>query len=163
MTLIADASSLILLAKSSVLSTLIEKNKILIPETVYNEIIKGKDKGMQDAFIIETFVKNDKIRIEKVEEIDKKKIKELFGLWRGECEVISLAMKKNQPIITDDKKCLNAAKAINAKFMTAIDIITALYLAKQIDKKKALEALDVLEKFGWYKREIILNYKEKIK
>src|SRR3989344_7581379 len=160
MTLIADASSLILLAKAEILSALIEKNEIIIPEKVHEETARGKEKGMPDSFLIEKLIEENKIKVEKANEKTKGKVKEMFGLWAGEGEALSLAIEHNKPIITDDKKCINAAKAANISFMTSPDITIALFQKKQIDKKKAVFAIEKLEEAGWYKKEIIEIYKE---
>jgi len=163
MTLIADASPLILLGKSSLLIKLVEGNKIIIPEKVYSEIIKGKEKAMTDAFLVDKLVKEKKIIVQKVDKNIIKKINEVFGLWAGEGEVLGLAIDTKFPIITDDKKCINSAKASNIHVITSLDVVIALYKRKKINKEKALNTLDFLEEYGWYKKEIIKLYKERIK
>ncbi len=163
MTLIADASPLILLGKISLLTKLLEKNKLIIPEKVYLEVIKGKEKGFLDAFLVERLVKEGKIKIEKVDKKIYEKIWKLFGLWAGEAEALGLALKTKCPLITDDKKCLNASKATNIKVITSLDVVISLFKKKQIDKNKALKALRMLEEYGWYKNDIIKFYRGKIK
>ncbi len=163
MTLIADASPLILLGKISVLAKLLEKNKVVIPEKVYLEVIKGKEKSRFDAFLVDKLVNEEKIKVEKVSKESYEGIWRLFGLWAGEAEVLALALKNKNIIITDDKKCLNAAKAAGIKFITSPDVILALYEAKKINKNKALNSIDMLEEFGWYKKDIIKFYRRQIK
>ena len=163
MTLVADASSLILLAKSDILIDLLKENKIMIPEKVYREIIVGKDKSREDAFLVERLISEHRINIVQANKKINDKIKDLFGLSGGEQEVISIAWEKNRPIITDDKKCFNAAKALKIEFITSPQIITILFKKNKITKHKALEAIESLEDFGWYKKEIIKNYREMIK
>jgi len=163
MTLIADASSLILLGRISLLTRFVDKNNIIIPEKVYIEVIKGKEKALLDAFLVEKLVKENKITIEKVDKIIAEKIKKIFGLWAGEGEVLGLATITNFPIITDDRKCLNAAKASGMIVITSLDVVVALYKKKEIGKEKALQSFDILEEYGWYKKEIIKFYKEEIK
>ena len=163
MTLVADASSLILLAKSGVLKDFIQEKKIMIPQRVYEEIIAGKEKFREDAFLIEKLVKENKIEVVKPNEKIKEQVRKLFGLSGGEQEAISLALEKRLSIITDDKKCLNAAKAIGIDFITSLDVIVALYKKRVINKEKALECVDRLEEYGWYANDIIKSYKEAIK
>ena len=163
MTIIADASSLILLAKITILERLLEKNDIIIPEKVYIEIIKGKEKGRFDALIIEKLVQDKKIKIEKVDKEMFEKIWKLFGLWAGEGEAFVLALKNKFPILTDDRKCINASKSANIPFITSPVIIVALFNKKSINKNKAEKSLELLEEYGWYNKNIIKFYKEKIK
>lgn len=163
MTIVIDASSIILLAKITVLEKLTENNKLIIPEKVYIEVIKGKEKARHDAFLVERLVNENKLKIEKINEKEYEKIKKLFGLWAGEAEVLALSLKYKLPIITDDKKCLNVAKSINIKYMTSLDIVIALFKKSRINKQKALSSLESLEEYGWYKKDVIKFYKEKIK
>lgn len=163
MTIIIDASSLILLAKTGLLEKLLDKNKLIIPEKVYIEVMKGKEKAMLDAFLVEKLVNENKIDIQKVDKKVYENILKLFGLWAGEAEVLALALKDKLPIITDDKKCLNAAKAANIQHITTLDIVISLFQKKYIDKEKAKKSMEILEEYGWYKKDIIKFYKEKLK
>ncbi|MGV8152448.1 MAG: hypothetical protein ACP5OG_05180 [Candidatus Nanoarchaeia archaeon] len=163
MTIIVDASSLILLAKISLLEKLIEQNQVIIPEKVYIEVIKGKEKAMLDALLVEKLVDNKKVLVQKVDTEKYDKIFRLFGLWAGEAEVLALAIDKKLPIITDDKKCLNASRAANIPAITALDVVIVLFKKEYINKEKAIKALETLEEYGWYKKDIIKFYKEKIK
>lgn len=53
--IIADASSLILLAKSGLLEQVLSKCAVIVAERVYEEaVVKGKAKGQADAFQLET-------------------------------------------------------------------------------------------------------------
>ena len=163
MTIVVDASSLILLAKINLLGKLLEKNQLIIPEKVYIEVMKGKEKAMLDALLVEKLVDEDKIKIQKVNQELYQKIWKLFGLWAGEAEVLALALNDNLPIITDDKKCLNATKAADINYITTLDVVIALFQKKYINKEKAKKSLDMLEEYGWYKKDIIKFYQEKIK
>lgn len=163
MTLIADASSVILLSKTSIMRDLLKNNKMIIPQIVYEEVAKGKEKYREDAFIVEKLVEEKKIEIINPNLETKNTIKNLFGLFGGELDVLSLAVEKKFPILTDDKKCLNAAKALEIKFTTSPQIAIALFKKNEINKQKALHALDSFEEFGWYKKEIIKFYREMIK
>ena len=86
-----------------------------------------------------------------------------MGLSGGEQEAISLALEKRLSIITDDKKCLNVAKVSEIKFTASPQIIVALFKKNKITKEKALNALELLEEFGWYKKAITKFYREMIK
>ncbi len=163
MTLIADASPLILLGKISLLEKLLGLSKIVVPGKVYREIITGKEKSRFDAFLIDKLVQDNKIKVENVDKETYEQIWKLFGLWAGEAEVLGLALKTKRTLITDDRKCMNASRAAGIKFITSLDVVMVLYEKKHIDKKKALQALDKLEEYGWYKKDIIKFYRRKIK
>lgn len=162
MTIISDAVSLILLAKISLLETFANRNKIVVPNLVYEEVIKGKEKGRWDSMLVERLAAEKKLIINISDKIKENKIRKLFNLKGGELEVISLAFDKHL-VLTDDKKCLNAAKALNLGFITSLDVVMALYNKKAVTKRKALECINMLEEYGWYVKDLIRNYKEMIK
>ena len=140
MTIISDAVSLILLAKISLLETFANRNKIVVPNLVYEEVIKGKEKGRWDSMLVERLAAEKKLIINISDKIKENKIRKLFNLKGGELEVISLAFDKHL-VLTDDKKCLNAAKALNLGFITSLDVVMALYNKKAVTKRKALECI----------------------
>lgn len=161
-TIVCDASSLILLSKSGLLKAVVKRNKIIIPKKVYEEIIKGKDKGRRDAFVIEKLVTEKKIKIKKLDEKEKNEIKKMFNMHGGENETLTLANKSNNTVLTDDKKCINAAKALGIDFITSLDVVITLYKKKVIDRKETQERLDGLSEYGWYKKNVIEKYRRMI-
>ncbi len=163
MTIIADASSLILLSKISVLETFVERNDATISKIVYNEVIKGKEKGREDSIIVEKLVQESKLKVKIPNKLIKNKIEKLFNLRKGELDVISLAYKTNHAVLTDDKKCLNAAKALGIEFIVSLDVIIVLYKKNVITREKALECINRLEDYGWYSKNLIKSYLEEIK
>lgn len=163
MTIICDATSLILLAKVDLLEIFVKRNNVIVPKLVYDEVIKGKEKGRGDSMLVQRLVIEKHLSVKYVNKSLKNKIEKLFNLRGGEQEVIALAFKKKHTILSDDKKCLNAAKALKIDFITSLDVILALYKKGAISKERALECIDTLEDYGWYAKNLIQNYKEAIK
>lgn len=163
MTIISDSTALILLAKAGILETFTSHNTIIVPKAVYEEVIKGKDTGREDSLLTERLVYEHKLIIKIPNNSVKNSIQKLFNLKGGELDVIALAHKTNDTILTDDKKCLNAAKALEIGFITSLDVIAALSKKKIISKEKANECINKLEEYGWYARDLIKKYKEAIK
>lgn len=163
MTIVSDATALILLSKAGLLEIFIEKNKITIPPSVFQEVLKGKEKGRIDAMQTEILVEQKKINVVTPSEKLRKKINTMLNLKKGELDVVSVAFQKKYSILSDDKKCLNSAKALKIEYMTSLDITIALWKKKIINKQKALESINKLEDFGWYSKELINNYLEVLK
>lgn len=163
MTIIADAASLILLSKASVLEIFASRNDVATSELVYEEVIKGKEKGRMDSILTEKLVQEGKLKVKTSNKDAKTKIEKLFNLKFGELEVVSLAYKTNDAILSDDKKCINAAKAFGIEFITSLDVTLALYKKSAISKEKAIESIDKLENYGWYSKDLIKIYRGKIK
>jgi predicted nucleic acid-binding protein len=148
---ISDASTLILLTKSELILPLLSKFKIIIPNEVYLEILKGKEKGKQDAYQINYLVEQNKIQIKQPKEETVSLINNLCVLDIGELYAIALAKDLNLSILIDDKKCINTCNLFNIYFLTALQILKLLYKHKFVSKAKALNSLYSLKKNGRYK------------
>jgi|SRR3989344_2513569 len=158
-----DSSSLILLAKIGALDKIIDnmKDKIIIPEEVYNESVKKKNTF--DAKLIEARVKMNKIDRKKIKNMKVyRKIKEDFNLGDGEAECITLCIEYASDLIADDRKAINICKILKIRYTTAPNIIVKLYTKRIIKKQEAENYIKKLEEYGRYSKEIITITKEKI-
>ena len=158
-----DSSSLILLAKIGALDKIIDnmKDKIIIPEEVYNESVKKKNTF--DAKLIEERVKMNKIDRKKIKNMKVyRKIKEDFNLGDGEAECITLCIEYASDLIADDRKAINICKILKIRYTTAPNIIVKLYTKRIIKKQEAENYIKKLEEYGRYSKEIITITKEKI-
>ncbi len=162
--IIADASSLILLAKLNMLDNIIKhsKHKLAIPEQVYEECTIKK--GSFDAQIIAERV--DKKLIEKRSILDKKFCNKLaldFNLGMGEAEAICLCMDLKSGIITDDKKAINACRVLKIEFATVPKILVQFYKNKILAKDEAVLTAGKLKEMGRYSEDIFNKLKEDLK
>lgn len=154
---ILDSSSMILLAKIGLLEKFLSIREAVIPSSVYNESAnQGKDKGREDAYIIEALVKSDKIKVSEPQKSTCIEIGSLFNFHGGERDVLALAKDMNiKCVICDDKKAINASKVLGLKFITALNIVVAMCLKGEISKEEAEKQIDMLEEFGWYNIKLI--------
>jgi predicted nucleic acid-binding protein len=159
MKVIVDACSIILLAKSDVLGSFSEWKDISVSRGVSNEVSEGKKKVYYDALVFEKMVDEKRVKIVDVE--NKKLLREFkdrYGLGRGEAETIVLYLDKNYDgLITDNKQGRKIAKLFDIHPIGTPDIIVALCKSKQITKEKAMEALCIIRRFGWFVDSIIEN------
>lgn len=152
MEIIIDSCSVILLAKATILEKFSEWKKTMITGTVYSEVLEGKEKRFLDALLLERLVNEKKIHIDENfrKELVQKMVQD-FGLGIGESESIAAASEtKNRIVITDNKQGRKAAKIQGLNLSGSIDVVISLYIAKKITKEKALSALQVLKKEGWF-------------
>jgi len=163
MTFVSDATSLILLAKANLLEVFVRRNNVVIPKLVYGEVAKGKDKGREDSILVEKLIAKNQLSVVSANKAIKDKIGRLFNIKGGEQEVIAIASEKKHIVITDDKRCINAAKALDIFFVTSLDVVVALYKNGVISKEKVIHSIDALEEYGWYSKELVKYYKEAIK
>lgn len=163
MTFVSDATSLILLAKVGLLDLFANRNSVVVPQHVFDEVVKGKDKGRVDAFLVERLRDEKKLSITFPKEETKAEIQRLFGIKGGELDVLAISLETKATILTDDKKCLNAAKALKLGFITTLDAVVALCKKGALSREKALKCVELLEEYGWYSRNLIKSYKEALK
>lgn len=156
-TVIADASSLILLAKSELLESILTKLDIIVPEEVYEEaVVRGKAKGHADAFQLETFFNAKQLQTKSVGKENIQRIQKLFNLSAGERDALALAQQLGvTDLLIDDKKGINACRALGLRFNTALDLVVGLRKQGIITKAKAFKVFGQLEVYGWYAKTLL--------
>lgn len=114
---VADASSLIVLAKVNALETLhAVYGVVAITDTVFREaVLVGQQLGKSDAWIIETALARGlltRISLTVDEEVLAQSLHSSNpSLDLGECESIALAESRSVPLIIEDRKAKALAKA----------------------------------------------------
>src|SRR3989338_10877873 len=114
MRIIADACSIILLAKASVMEALLDWRDISVPREVYGEVIEGKEKKHYDALLTERLVKDKKMHITDIKnKRSLKRFEESYGLGKGEAEVLAGYLEgKFQGLLTDNKQGRKTGKKL---------------------------------------------------
>lgn len=163
---ICDSSSLILIAKIESLDMFIDIfEEILIPEAVFFEVVtKGKEYKKLDAFLVEKRIEEGKIKVVKIDNLSEKaKIMNNFNIHEGEAEALIIYLEKKADLLsTDDNKTIRVCKILKIRYFTTLSFIFLLYNKKRISKEKSLLKINTLEKIGWYKKEVINYFIEKI-
>lgn len=160
--LVSNSSTLILLAKISLLETWLSQcYGITIPEEVFSEAVLGREEF--DARLIKKLVEENKIKVEHAErEITRKAMIE-FRLDLGEAAAFALCNpKKYQAIMTDDGELIKLCRLEKIEFINALSIVVGLYQKKIIEKETALEKLDRLKIIGRYSKEIFSYFRSKV-
>jgi len=149
MQIIFDSSTLILLAKISLLRAVTEKFECVITEEVKRESTR---KSSFDAKMITELIKENKIKIEKSKR--RKRLEYEFNLGAGESSAISPAHFKKTIVATDGKPTINACKILNIRFVTAIDFVIRAFEKSEIGKDDARIKINKLDEYGRYDRNI---------
>jgi predicted nucleic acid-binding protein len=158
--IVGDSSSLILLVKSKLIYYLLENIKIIIPNEVYLEILKGKLKNKEDAYIIEKLVDNKNILIKDPIEREINFVKEISNLHVGELCAIALSKQLKLPILIDDKKGINTCILLNIEYIPSLSLLEKLYKLNIINNKQTIDSFNIIIKNGFFKKEIIKKYME---
>ncbi len=155
--IVKDSMVMIHLAKI----TLLEKScgffkKVVVPKSVYNEILAGKEKGYEDIKIITDLVGEKKIIVEQVK--NKKLIRRAkeFNIQGGEGEAVALYWQdKAGCLATDDDNIRKKSAVLDIKIIGTPAIVLALYKEKLVGKNKFEESLNALRKIGWFSNAVI--------
>jgi len=161
MQLVFDASTVILLAKISLLREIAEEVKVIIPRKVRAECLS---KEGTDALLISTLIKEKKIDVKEAggaEAIKKMQID--FKIEGGEAEALWLARRLTCPIAVDDGQTIKACKVMNQSFTTAIHFLLNLVEQSKLEPQMAMVKLEKLSKYGRYRKEIIEDARMRLK
>ncbi len=140
-----DSDCLVKLTKSGSKEAIVSAMEVHIPPLVKKETVdEAKERGYQDAFIIE-------------ENIDKKVLQVVKHQWKkspaisatkGEAEVISLYHGGNyDAIASDDQRFLKRLEAANIPYLTATACLIYLHKNKRVERSAAVEMLESLKPF----------------
>jgi len=161
MDFVFDASTLILLAKVTLLRDVADGFEILIPDGVKKECLV---KDSFDAVLIKRLIQENRIMVQIQK--DKKginRIRKDFRIGTGEAEAIWLAKSMNLRLAVDDGKAIKASKAIGLRFITAIHFLLHMVSSKHVQISIALEKLAELSRVGRYSRRIIEDAEKRIR
>ena len=158
--IVFDSSTLILLAKISLLRDVSQEMKVIITDIVENEATK---KDVYDAKVIKELIKEGIIEVVKAGQNSLSKIRNDFGIESGEASSLALAIKNRCMLAVDDWQTMKACIVLGTDFTTAVHFVVRLYKRGLLDKKTVMEKLSGLEKHGWYERRIIEDAKQRVK
>lgn len=159
---VSNTSTLILLAKTSLLQRFIDNSpKIIIPEEVRKEYLASES---FDTKLIEKEVERKKIIVRKSEEKKIKDVLSQFSLDQGEAAAYSLFnRKKHYAILTDDKELIKLCRIERIPFICAMAIVIRMHEKKLLSKKEAEEKIRKLFDIGRYSQKIFEYYINEVK
>ena len=156
--IVSNASTLILLAKTSLLQVWLEQIDIVIPNEVYDEAVLGRES--YDARLIKKFVEEKQIVVGSASKDCLGAVLHEFSLDIGEAAAYALFdAKKHSAIMTDDAELIKLCKLEGISFVCAMAIVTALYQKGVLSQQVALEKLERLCEIGRYSKEIYNYFK----
>ena len=163
---VCDSSFLILISKLEMIDLLVEAfENILIPQAVYIESVEqGRKLGKMDAFLIEKRIKDGKIKDEDIKDIKEKEIIiKNFNMHEGESEALVLYSEQKADLLgTDDFKTLKVCKILNIRYFTTPLFIVRCFSNKRLSKDIAILKYEKLQEFGWYKEDLIIEFKNRL-
>ncbi len=154
--MVADSSSLILLAKCSLLEIVCGLFNVLMPTAVVAEVAsEDLIKDHPDAALISELISKGALTVQNA---GSDEFLPSLSLHKGEKEAIELAIKRSGALLaTDDGKAIKAARFLKVPFVITPKIVTELFRLQKISFKKAHGSLEKLAKIGRYSPEIIAD------
>ncbi|MFQ6137191.1 MAG: hypothetical protein ACE5PM_08435 [Candidatus Hydrothermarchaeales archaeon] len=158
--IISNSSTLILLAKVSVLQRFLDEYKrVVIPAQVFEEMIVESD--ALDSLLIKKEVKNGRIETKDVNKTDR--ILEEFRLHRGEAATYALFQElKGDVILTDDGELIKLCKITGVPFVCAMAVVVRMFKKKLLSKNEACDYLEKLFDYGRYSGQVYKFYKDEV-
>jgi len=149
--IVSNSGPLIHLAKIGRLKLLKDLfGQVIIPLEVKLEVVvRGKDEGAADAFLLEGEIENGWIVTDKSNEIRAIEIAESAGIDIGEASAILLAKKKKCAILMDDLAARRFASGMGLEVIGSLGVLIRSAKIGKISKKEALDALDKLGQVMW--------------
>ena len=161
MALVLDASTLILLARTTLLRDFTELTKVQIPTVVEEECLA---KSSFDASLIKQLIQERSIVVQaEVGASGVNRLMEDFRIGRGEAAAIWLARTKNIPVATDDGQAIKVCKVLGLQFVTSIHILLILVSSGRLNREIAAEKLKALSHLGRYTNKIIEDAERRLK
>jgi len=151
---VADSTSLILLAKCSLLEIVCTLFEIIVPSKVIDETATEElSVNYPDSIIIRELISNELLKVEKP---DPGELGVSIKLHAGEEDALLLAFKSPGTVFaTDDGKAIKAARFLKVPFIITPKIVVNLFMLNKISFIKARQSIEKLGKIGRYSPEII--------
>lgn len=152
MKLVFNATPLIHLAKAGLAWTIrsLEAEKYTTPAVYKEAVVIGREKGFNDAPIIDEIVRTRTIQIEEPpQDFLEFLVENHKDLHVGEAEVISLARRLEAIAIIDDPVARGVAEIYNVRKEGTYTIILRMLSKGRMNKREARENLQKLINSGW--------------
>ncbi len=146
--LVFDSDGIIKLTKTGCLKKVLQDFDCFITREVYEEtVVKGKERFHEDAFLLDAFVNEGKLKMIETESNDAARfILSNSTVGQGESSTLHLFFNTDaKAIISDDRVFLNLLQRNNVRFIIPTDLIVRLYELKILTKNESKEALTMIK------------------
>ena len=159
--IVSDASTLILLARVSILRRFLAAfGKIIVPEEVAKEMTVAHS---LDARMLEREIQEKSISVEKIRS-STDEITGQFRLDKGEAEAYVLYNELHaRVILTDDGELIKLCKLFEIPFVNALAIVVRMFDRGLLTRDETCEYLRKLNDYGRYSGKVYNIFKEEAK
>ncbi|MDD9953592.1 MAG: hypothetical protein OXR66_04600 [Candidatus Woesearchaeota archaeon] len=158
--IVSNASTLILLAKVTVLRTFLENKRVSIPRIVEEEILVKKE--LFDAKLIQKAIGDGLIKVKRTDTSTVGEILLDFRMDVGEAATYVLWKKEGGVILADDRELIKLCKIEGIEFLNALAVVVRLFEQKKLTKEAAIEKLKKLKFYGRYAQHVYEYYASQV-
>lgn len=168
MIVIINSGPLIALAKLGLIDLLPRLyGQVILPTAVFTEVVeRGRERGYDDAFLVQLAIQQEKLRVVKVKEEDLPADIQDLPLDSGEKQVLYLARREKVGLaLFDDERVREEARASGLQVKGTVGVIIQAYRAELIglkDVENIIEAIVSREDI-WISEELCRRVLEKVK
>ncbi|MBW2065983.1 MAG: hypothetical protein JRJ03_13780 [Deltaproteobacteria bacterium] len=154
--IVADSSTLILLAKCDLAEAVCDMFEVIVPESVIAEVAsEDLTRNYPDAAAIAEFFSKGAIEVQSPL---RSNLLLPITLHKGEKDALELAYERKGALFaTDDGKAIKAARFLKVPYIITPKIVVELFGLRKISLKKARDSLEKLAVLGRYSPEIIAD------
>ncbi len=155
--IVSNSSTLILLAKISLLRKFLDHSPlIIIPEEVKEEILVSEN---FDAKLLQKEIENKRIVVKKSNIEKTRNVMKNFHLDIGEAAAFSIFDRNEySAILTDDGELIKLCKIEKINFLCAMTVVASMNKKNIISKEEAIDKINKLDHLGRYSKKIYEYY-----
>jgi len=156
-TLIFDTTPLIYMIKVSLTESLRKlRDPKILPQGVYDELLKGEPLGKSESSVIHELVDDSAVKVTR--EIDASLVRRLIRLTaddegkplhRAEAEALALAKELGGVVISDDHAARSAARIVQVELHGTGYLLGRTYQEGQISKEEVIKKVGEMRRLGW--------------
>ena len=150
--LVINASPLIHIVKAGyswIIEELSREEELLTTKEVMGEVLRGKEKGFTDAFLIEELIEKGILKVEREAGEVEKIVRIAPNLHAGEASIISLAKKLKCTAIIDEAPAREVARVLGIGVHGSLYLSILLFKKGKIEKEEVIKVFKKMVKTGW--------------
>jgi predicted nucleic acid-binding protein len=159
--LVSNASTLILLAKASVIQEFLDNFRVVIPGEVLGEVSVNKDAF--DSMLIRKEVEGGRLEVREIKKSKLTAVLKQFRLHEGEAAAYVLFNEAEaKALLTDDGELIKLCRVERIPFVCAMAVVVRLFEKGLFTKEEAEGKLDRLYDYGRYSKEVYSYFKSRL-
>lgn len=130
--------------------------EVLIPQSVRDEVLVGKERGYADASLVDSLVSTKKLVVKRVRDRRLLQRAKELNIQRGEAEAAALYWQQQATYLASDDDSVRKKRVVlDLQLIGTPAIVLKLYQERVIDKQKLRDSLTELRTIGWLSSAVI--------